>query len=78
MQTEQYCNLVRHDRMTNFFESALQLKFEDTDNTSIFIHACESWTLMAGLEKRTRALLFWFFGGFRCGIPLFIVMLVIY
>ena len=24
------------------------------------------------------ALLFWFFGGFRCGVPLFIVMLVIY
>ena len=24
------------------------------------------------------ALLFWFFGGFRCGIPLLIVMLVVY
>ena len=24
------------------------------------------------------ALLFWFFGGFGCGVPLFIVMLVIY
>ena len=24
------------------------------------------------------ALLFWFFGGFRCDAPLFIVMLVIY
>ena len=24
------------------------------------------------------ALLFWFFGGFRCGVPLFIVILVIY
>ena len=24
------------------------------------------------------ALLFWFFGGLRCGVPLFIVMLVIY
>ena len=24
------------------------------------------------------ALLFWFFGGFRCGVPLFIVMRVIY
>ena len=24
------------------------------------------------------ALLFWFFGGFRCGVPLFIVMLIIY
>ena len=24
------------------------------------------------------ALLLWFFGGFRCGVPLFIVMLVIY
>ena len=23
-------------------------------------------------------LLFWFFGGFRCGVPLFIVMLVIF
>ena len=23
------------------------------------------------------ALLFWFFGGFRCGVPLFIAMLVI-
>ena len=25
-----------------------------------------------------RALLFWFFGGFRCGVPLFIVILVTY
>ena len=24
------------------------------------------------------ALLFWFFGGFRCGVPLFIVMLTTY
>ena len=24
------------------------------------------------------ALLFWFFGGFRCGVPLVIVILVIY
>ena len=24
------------------------------------------------------ALLFWCFGGFRCGVPLFLVMLVIY
>ena len=24
------------------------------------------------------ALLFWLFGGFRCGVPLFIVMLIIY
>ena len=24
------------------------------------------------------ALLFWFVGGFRCGVPLFIVILVIY
>ena len=24
------------------------------------------------------ALLFWFFGDFRCGVPLFIVILVIY
>ena len=24
------------------------------------------------------ALLFWFFGGFRCGVPLFMVMLFIY
>ena len=24
------------------------------------------------------ALLFWFFGGFWCGVPLFIVMLVVY
>ena len=24
------------------------------------------------------AFLFWFFGGFRCGVPLFIVMLVVY
>ena len=31
---------------------------------------------IAGSPKA--ALLFWFFGGFRCGVPLFIVMLVIY
>ena len=24
------------------------------------------------------AFLFWFFGGFRCGVPLFIVILIIY
>ena len=24
------------------------------------------------------AILFWFFGGFRCGVPLFIVIVVIY
>ena len=32
--------------------------------------------LIAGRPKA--ALLFWFFGGFRCVVPLFIVMLVIY
>ena len=31
---------------------------------------------IAGRPKA--ALLNWFFGGFRCGVPLFIVMLVIY
>ena len=31
---------------------------------------------IAGRPKA--ALLFWFFGGFRCGVPLFIVILVIY
>ena len=31
---------------------------------------------IAGRPKA--ALLFWFFGGFRCGVPLFIVMLIIY
>ena len=31
---------------------------------------------IAGRPKA--ALLLWFFGGFRCGVPLFIVMLVIY
>ena len=31
---------------------------------------------IAGRPKA--APLFWFFGGFRCGVPLFIVMLVIY
>ena len=40
----------------------------------------EGWSppsnLIAGRPKA--ALLFWFFGGFRCGVPLFIVMLVIY
>ena len=35
-----------------------------------------SSNLIAGCPKA--ALLFWFFGGFRCGVPLFIVMLVIY
>ena len=32
--------------------------------------------IFAGRPKA--ALLFWFFDGFRCGVPLFIVMLVIY
>ena len=31
---------------------------------------------IAGRPKA--ALLFWFFGGFRCGVPLLIVILVIY
>ena len=31
---------------------------------------------IAGRPKA--ALLFWFFGGFRCGVPLFIVIFVIY
>ena len=31
---------------------------------------------VAGRPKA--AFLFWFFGGFGCGVPLFIVMLVIY
>ena len=31
---------------------------------------------IAGRPKA--ALLFWFFGGFRCGVPLFIVILGIY
>ena len=31
---------------------------------------------IAGRPKA--ALLFWFFGCFRCGVPLFIVMLVVY
>ena len=31
---------------------------------------------IAGRPKA--ALLFWFFGGFRCGVPLFIVILVVY
>ena len=31
---------------------------------------------IAGRPKA--ALLFWFFGGFRCGVPLFMVMLVVY
>ena len=30
---------------------------------------------IAGRPKA--ALLFWFFGGFRCGVPLFVVILVI-
>ena len=34
---------------------------------------CQQYVLLS-----LAALLFWFFGGFRCGVPLFIVMLVIY
>ena len=30
------------------------------------------------MQRGVAALLFWFFGGFRCGGPLFIVILVIY
>ena len=33
-------------------------------------------SFIAGRPKA--ALLFWFFGGFRCGVPLFVVMLVIF
>ena len=35
-----------------------------------------SGNFIAGRPKA--ALLFWFFGGFRCGVPLFIDMLVVY
>ena len=41
-------------------------------NTKIGKNRC----FIAGRPKAT--LLFWLFGGFRCGVPLFIVMLVIY
>ena len=34
------------------------------------------FNIIAGRPKA--ALLFWFFGGFRCGVPLFIVIFVIY
>ena len=34
------------------------------------------FNFIAGRPKA--ALLFWFFGDFRCGVPLFIVILVIY
>ena len=40
----------------------------------VFIYMLPS-NFMVGRPKA--ALLFWFFGGFRCGVPLFIVMLVI-
>ena len=30
------------------------------------------------IAGRSKAALFWFVGGFRCGVPLFIVMLVLY
>ena len=33
---------------------------------------------MVGLMQKLVALLFWFFGDFRCGVPLFIVIPVIY
>ena len=66
---------------------------------TIFLYACESWTLTAELGLRARvgrpqtsssppvifiagrpkaALLFWFFGDFRCGALLFMVIYVIY
>ena len=37
-----------------------------------------SYSYICYCLKGKAALLFWFFGGFRCGVPLFIVMLVIY
>ena len=40
------------------------------------VKALPPGNFIAGRPKA--ALLFWFFGGFRCGVPLFIVMLVIY
>ena len=40
------------------------------------VHAPPPSYFIAGRPKA--ALLFWFFGGFRCGVPLFIVILIIY
>ena len=46
------------------------------DNNAIKLFSVDLLDFIAGGPKA--ALLFWFFGGFRCGVPLFIVMLVIY
>ena len=43
---------------------------------SLHVTRFKTGYFIAGRPKA--ALLFWFFGGFRCGVPLFIVMLVIY
>ena len=46
---------------------------------NIILHLIVSYDMDNFIAGRPKAaLLFWFFGGFRCGVPLFIGMLVIY
>ena len=47
--------------------------------SNLCLHVCDQQVIVASVISRPKAaLLFWFFGGFRCGVPFFIVILVIY
>ena len=45
---------------------------------AIWTDSAKQFMREAAVQVCKAALLFWFFGGFRCGVPLFIVMLVIF
>ena len=47
----------------------------DTSTSFAWLHTNFCKTICLGPKA---ALLFWFFGGFRCGVPLFIIIFVIY
>ena len=62
--------------MMNYF-SRWQVKFGFRQlKFGFFLN--EKWAVVFIAGRPKAALLFWFFGGFRCGVPLFIIMFVIY
>ena len=60
----------------NFLERIMSAAHEEYDGRVKPPPPPSPSNFIAGRPKA--ALLFWFFGGFRCGVPLFIVILVIY
>ena len=57
---------------TTIYQNTL-MHFDEKKMRETFAKATHKFS-----TKNFAALLFWFFGGFRCDVPLFIVILVIY